>query len=359
MKRSLSVLLLSLAFLQFITAAAQEQSPPPIKLSLQIFFKQSQIPLYVTADRPVASFYSSLPRIPSWREPEGVPPVHRIEVSHHRVGDYVFVRVSIGRGDKFRITSELVGEYKARLDESVVVNELTKFGFEPFRFKVVRRHRVELPEIGVANLTRSIKVMSAEAMDKEDVGVKVVLRNLSSKKVMGLELHILRGGRSVNILPTLGINGRALIEPGGEYKNFIGSGGSGEEVAGGYVPLMPETFKVASVLFADGSYEGEVVPAAWHAASLAGHRHQLIRVLGIIERALAAPDVHTPEAIARFKTQVSELNYEADPSVLEELVASYPGLNEKERETLQSLAAVHMYRLQQSVLGSLNDIVSR
>lgn len=355
MQRSLSVLLLSLAVCHLTSAstAAQDQSQPPANLALQIFYAQSPTPQYASVDHSRADWYGLPPRIPSWREPEGKLPVQSVRVSRYRVGEQVVVRVEVARGDKFSRTPEFVAEHRARLDESVTVSELAKFGFEPFRFRVVRRLKAALPDIGVANLTRSIRVSSAEATDDKQIGVKIALRNLSPKKVKGLELHMLRGGRSERIALPLGTRGRVIIVPGGEYRTVLLFEGPGEEVAGGYVPAMPETFKVTSVLFADGSHEGEVLPAARGAASLAGERAQLVRVIGLAERALASPDLHTPEAVARFRARVSELGYEADPSVVERLAASYPGLDAKEQESLKDPVEFEMYRVRESVLVEL------
>lgn len=361
MKRSLSVLLLSLAVchLSSAPAAAQDQPQPPANLSLQIFFKQSPIPQYLSVEPGGTLWHTHFQRIPSWREPEGKLPIKAVVIARSRDGEQAVVRVSVSRGEKFYETSELVAEYRARPGESVTAAELSKFGIEPFRFKVVRRDKVALPEVGVTNLTRSIEVVKAEATDEKEIAVRLVLRNLSTKKVMGLELHVLGEGDDGGIAWPVAREGKALIEPGGEYKHVLPYDKAGREGADAYVPAPPDAVRVTSVLFADGSYEGEVAGAALNAANLAGYRAQLARVVALFERALDSTDAPAPEAAAQFRTQVSELGREADPAVLAELVASYPGLSEEERGRLKGGVEVAMHWVRQEVLKRLSAAEQR
>lgn len=358
MRGRLTALFLMLTFLPYAAgAAAQEKAPlAPINLSLQVLIGKSPVPSYTPLGPPGTSWYNTYPRIPSWKEPKGTLPFRAVVLAHRREGDQAVVGVTIRRGKKFYDKTEFVAEHRAGLGETVTVGELAKFGFEPFSFKVVRREKVSIREIGVANLTHSIEVVSAEITDNKLIGVRLVLRNLSWKKVMGLKLDTRNEGRGGTIAWPLSTGGRILIEPGGEYEYILGFDGLGEEVAGGYVPEMPETVTVSSVLFADGSYEGELQPAANNAGNLAGYRLQLTRVLDLIRQSLASPDVNTPEAVSRLREEVCALSREADSPVVEEVSASYPGLNEKERAALRDSVEVAMNWVRQEVLAALTSL---
>jgi hypothetical protein len=128
------------------------------------------------------------------------------------------------------------------------------------------------------------------------------------------------------------------------------------KTAGGYANVPPDGVTVASALFADGSYEGEVQPAAQAAAYYEGYRLGLARVLELIRRAADSPQADGPGAVADFAKSVGDMSREADPSVAERVLNSYPELPEADRAGIRSSVEVPLSWLRQDLLAQLRPL---
>lgn len=357
MKSRLTILALTLAACHLaaaITLAQEQRAQGSPGLGLQIFTGNHQRPEFtsVPAGCGTTLWFGHFTRLPAWREPEGVLPILAVRLLLRAEEERAYVRVTIHRGVKFYETEEFVAEYRAAAGEAHTVGELKNFGVEPFRFKVVQREEVAPAELGVENLTYSIEVVSAEVRTEKTPHVKFVLRNLSPKRVMSLKLEIVKDGRALSTGWPLGVEGRALIEPGGLYETTHHVSG-GTETPGGYAPLLPDSVRVASVLFADRSYEGEVEAAAMSAAYYAGYRIQLARLLGLLGQARLAPEAKAPAAVSDFKEKVLALQSDADADAVAEVFDSFPGLEEGRRAKIKGDIEVAMSWLRRDVLAAL------
>jgi hypothetical protein len=357
MKRVLIVLLFALSFSCFINAGAavgQDTASAPPSLALQINIGGHSTPSFdpVPATGVMTQWYTYFPRTPLWKEPEGVLPILAVRFAYRMKGERVSVRVTVHRGMKFYDVEEFVAEYEAATGESHVVSGLTKFGIVPFEFKVVKRAEVAPRVIAADNLTSSVEVVSAE-VDRTSSAVRLLLRNHSPWGVTALKLQTVKAGVDLTTMWPLGREGQPLIEAGGVYEIKLGFSGAGVKQADGYAPVPPDSVKVTSALFSDGSYEGERQPAAQAAGNYAGYRIQLSRMLDLIHQSLNSPDADTPEAAARFKEKVLALGRDAEPSAVDEVFYAYPGLAEGERDGIKSAVEVAMSWLRQDVLAQL------
>lgn len=357
--RNALVLVLITAALFLLQASARgQQADAPPKLALQIFVGGQSFGSYIPIDAPGTNWFNPDPRIPSWKEPEGAPPIKAVRFAYRRDGEGVNVRVTIHRGVKFYDVEEFVAEYTARVGEVYVVDGLKNFGIQPYRFRVVRQEKLGARELGVGNLTYSIEVVSVEASDEKRLSVKLVLRNNSPRKVMALKLKAVHSSHHTTAGTSLGREGKALIEPGGTYEAYLPVSGGGTMTEWSYVPQVPETVVISSALFDGGDYEGEVGPAANAAANYAGYRIGLARILELIDRALESPDEDATQEIAALKKKIEELDREVDPSVVEAITFSYPGLNESERKEIEGAAEVPLSWLRQEMLGRLTPLAN-
>jgi hypothetical protein len=86
--------------------------------------------------------------------------------------------------------------------------------------------------------------------------------------------------------------------------------------------------EIATVIFTDGSYEGEPQYAAMRSAEAIGARHQIPRVLQLIEKAMASqkPDW---EVAALLKEELNALDGDVQSADAEELRNRLTGLNER------------------------------
>ncbi|MBA3321112.1 MAG: hypothetical protein H0T45_06650 [Pyrinomonadaceae bacterium] len=80
---------------------------------------------------------------------------------------------------------------------------------------------------------------------------------------------------------------------------------------------------IATVVFDDGTYEGETETAADITARQKGRQIQLARVLSIMRNALDAPET-IAVALEKLKTQISTLRIDVDASVVDELLTRFP-----------------------------------
>ena len=335
-------------------AAAQEKAAAPPGLALWVKVAGRPQPMFMPVHATGGSTHwlTVFPRLPHWKEPEGVLPILAVRFALRMDGGRANVRVTVHRGVKFYDVEEFVAEYSAAAGDSYVVKELEKFGVQPFAFSVVRRAEAAPPAVGARYLTSSLEVVSAEA-DQGDSALKLVLRNLSPKPVMALKLETRKGRMRLSTMWPLGKEGRPIIEPGGVGEVRLGYGGGAEKAGEGYAPNVPEMVVVASALFADGSYEGELQAAAHAAAQYAGYRLQLKGVLELVRQALDSPDVDAPGAAAGFKEKVLALGRDAEPYAVDEVLNAYPDLAEGERESVKAQVEVAMSWLRRDVLAQL------
>jgi len=116
-----------------------------------------------------------------------------------------------------------------------------------------------------------------------------------------------------------------------------------ETAAGGYEPSAPpaQQIVVESLVFEDGSYEGELKPAAMFLGFVVGRRIELRRILPLLDQALAASDAVS--ASETLRSQLSSLSYEPDEAEVASLVIAFPTLDKGELR-ISIDAAIHGVR---------------
>ena len=272
-------------------------------------------------------------------QPKGLTPLTRVRLRASYEGDAVRLKVAAvlddsypadAPGPKFGAREYEVASRLAREGETVTVEEFRRFGFEPLVLRVVRyepepeRPPTPAPTRAVSRL-KSIEVVSfAAAGARLERGVLTLL-NVSQKNISALEVNVPDQGHSQ---AAQSASGRPLIRPGGTYQTEINLGSSGRETPQGFVPDPPPAeLVVGAVVFEDGSYEGDVKAAARMAARQKGRLVQFTRVLGLLQGALDAPPQAAPAALATLKSEVAGLRIDAEPSLLEALLAQFPELS--------------------------------
>lgn len=150
---------------------------------------------------------------------------------------------------------------------------------------------------------------------------RIVIRNVSQKNVVGVEVKVETQGYS----QTAHRGGeRPLIEPGGTYEMQVGTGRSGREFA-----PQPAALVVSAALFADDSYEGDEGAAARMFAQQKGRAMQLMRVVLLLRGSLDT-NAPAPVALASFKAQVAEMRIDVSPEALERMLSKFPTLRADE-----------------------------
>lgn len=336
------------------TVSAQDGAPVPPRLALVIGrAKGPQVPLDPVPPTGVdTQWLTVFQRLPGWKEPEGTLPILAIRFARRMDGVRVNVRVTIHRGVKFYEVEEFVSEYSASAGESYVVKELEKFGLKPFEFSVVKMAEAEPGAVTARFRTPSLEAVSVGIDPKRSV-MRLVLRNLSPKDVVALKLQTRHGAETLGTMWPLGAEGRPLVEAGGVGEVLMSCGSRGEKKGDVYAPQWPDAIVVASALYSDGSYEGELQAASHAAANYAGYRLYISRVLELARQTLDSGNADEPAAAAKFRQSVLALGRDADAYTVDEVFNAYPGLLEDERELLKGEIEVAMSWARGEVLAQV------
>jgi hypothetical protein len=133
-----------------------------------------------------------------------------------------------------------------------------------------------------------------------------------------------------------GTQGQPAIKSGELYEMDIHISRGGRMTPQGYIPdpvEQPEIV-IGTVVFDDGTFEGETEAAADIEARQKGRKIQLSRVVTLLQSILDAPEQNISVVMEKLRTQVSALNEEADVSVVDELISRYSTLSAQSKGTL-------------------------
>ncbi len=313
-------------------------------------------------------------RIPEWKKPEGAAPLTNIRIRSIMEGVAVKIKISVifddsypadAPGPKYGRSEKQVASYLVREGESVSINELKDFGVVPLVLKVVRATpRIEESIIQsqpiLSNNLKSVAVISFEKEGTSSNFYQLTLRNLTAKNIIGLKLLSKSGDQNGGERFTQGSRNHPLMTPGGIFQTHEGGGGSGRGgrmTAQGFVadPPQQETLVIETVIFDDGTYEGNAQDAAKMEAWRRGIQIQAERVLAIIQNTL---DTSTNDAatLEKYKSQISALRIDVDPSVAEEIMSLYPNLSEKySKNNLMTDAMRYMSSTKEMALREIEE----
>jgi hypothetical protein len=274
--------------------------------------------------------------IESWKPSSGEAPVASIVFKIGRDADIVIVDLSV-RLENEKVVA--VGTYRLRESETVRTEELTKFGVEPLVLKIVKAKpgfKDPFPAIlpQLENKTKAIEVVSFYQDAPPSDSFRLTLKNVSTRKIMALDLFMPSpDGNGGSGDQSHGAPGHPLMLPGDVSVQFIGVGRGGRMTAEGYVPdvQLQRTLIIRTVVFDDGTYDGEVGPAAEMEARRRGQDLQRKRIIPLLQSAMDTEDKDALTTVNDLKEQAYGLGRTADTSVVEELIARYPSLNEKSR----------------------------
>src|SRR6185369_17759430 len=128
---------------------AQQDVPAPTRLALEVTFYPGRKPAYETVpgpdSKPSGAWFALFARIASWQAPVGAQPIEAVRVISRVEGEAVRVTVSTLSGRKALENEQPVGTYLIRETEKISIDDLKRFGIEPFQIKLVRVNPSMLP----------------------------------------------------------------------------------------------------------------------------------------------------------------------------------------------------------------------
>jgi hypothetical protein len=301
---------------------AQEQSnkPAPSNLAIEIVQPQSHHLMPVATD---GRWEIGLPaRLADAKPAQDATPLTRITIGSAIEGDGV--RIKIGGifddsypadapGPKYGAKEKPLASYFAHEGDTVAVKELEDYGFEKLILRVTKDRNQAVQEAGTSllpqlvNNLESIDLVHIQVEGTPPAGFLLSVQNRSSKDIIGLSLKI-DEAETHSMFP---LGAKPLIAAQAMIQTHFSLEGD--------AAISPK-----SVLFADGSYEGDVVSAAEMAGQRKGNQIQMSRLLQLlIDQPVTR---NADETIGLLKEKINGLRIDVDPAVIDELQSQFPAL---------------------------------
>ncbi len=317
------IMLLLCAF----SCAAQE--PGRIFLALEVTYLKDIPPTYQLANSSVR--YERFGRITAFKPENNAQVVRNIFVISQLEGDTVRVNVAVSFASSDSVREqESAGAYLLREGEKVVAEELKKFGVEPFEIAVVNRNPVNLP---TPSATSKVPAVQIERVEIYLPSYRVKIKNISEKKIIGMNATVYVGKKK-GILFRPRLPEQPPIEPQAIHTFEIAMAKNEDRTLNGYASSYPpnQSVVITAVIFTDHTYEGDVEDAANLRASAIATKTQLIRIINILEAALAEQESKPQAMIESIKSKIAVLGTESNAAMEEELFNEFAVFNQQERK---------------------------
>jgi len=296
-------------------------------------------PNYVTI--PDASNYttstlfygSSLRRLTN--APTGIDQPSALRLEYKVEGDTVLITATAFYGDfdqqntpvsLEKLRRQTLATHSGKLNDSVVFPEMEQVGLEPVTLRIVTAQS----ESPYRPLTRSdAPSVQMEYAPLDRTFGTLTLHNSSSKAVNAFRVSSSEETGSRDAMEEDKGGLPVLIAPDSSYQARIGVPHSGKPVNGTFVEdPQPQYLILQSVLFADGSYEGEARFAAEMAAREFGAKVQRLRIKRSAEPILADDSLDDESKIDRIRAAIQQLSTDPDVETVAQFHAQYPAFPE-------------------------------
>ena len=358
MLKNLAMLLIVLFSGNLFCAAQSDRTIYEVPgLVLEITYDKENKPAYIYVTNQHihsrGSLFSNFRRIANWRQPEGSIPVKAVKiVSLPPEGNAVKVKVSVLAGQKPYENEQAIADYTLRENEKITVNNLTRFGIEPFEIRAVGLTLTvsDLPLI--VNKTGSLTVEKLEQVDFQMPSVKLVLANNSDKAVSALTYKVSVGyslrssGRPENL------DGKILIKPGERFQAVIPNVGFGVKNSVGQTVSLEsrKTITISAVVFEDDSFEGDDAEVARFLVVKFARKIQTKKILALLEQTAA-----TDSALEELKRKAENLNGEIDENDFNKFTGQFAGLPNNEIFYLRSAANAVLQGMKSEFVSELES----
>jgi hypothetical protein len=307
--------------------------------------------------KPRGSWYARFGRLPDWQPPEGSLPTRAVQIVPRIEEDAVRIEVSVHVGKQFFDKELRVASYLLREGENVSAEALTKFGVEPFEFRIVRLKPDVVEPPLVVNKTSSLEVVNIEVIMSRRPTYLLSLRNASDKNITAIEVNVFVGDKLRMSGWPRGLEGQPLIAAGAVYRERVLGAEDVIPRRFAYEPNSPpaQSVVIRVVLFEDGSYEGDPAAAAQFTGQTLGTRIQLTRVFALLQSTAEMKEGKASDALATLTKQVSALGTDVPSSVTHELAKRFPSLDQKERSDLSRWVQSSLHKVRKQLLGEIEE----
>ena len=342
---------------------AQQEVSPPTRLALEVTFYPGRNPAYLTVpgpdSKPSGAWYALFARVASWQPPAGAQQIEAVRVISRVEGDAVLVTVSTLSGSKALENEQRVGTYLIRETEKISIDDLKRFGIEPFQIKLVRVSP-NIPPVPPVSLkgVQSLVVINSMAKEATLPSYRIILRNQSNKNIVGLGVDVVSGGRVQITSKPRGIDGQPLIAAGKEYWLTVSAPNRAQPTVDGFVPTSPsdQQIQIKAAVFDDGTYEGDAATAAAVRGYRAGEKMVLPRLIPLLESALNSSNTDVIEALRNLESQVSLVSSDADPQMVQALTAEFPRASDARRSEIKATMEVTATTIKSTLIKEIHTL---
>ena len=329
---------------------AQETPPPPNRLALEVTFYPARKPTYQPVPAADAksqwTWYAMLKHIESWQPPAEGHMIRAVKLVPRVEGDAARIIVLVMWGEVALDGEKQIASYLIRENESVEVAELRDFGIEPFGIKLVRLspNLAPVPSVFLEKVP-SLVLVNAVSVDATLAFYRMTLSNQSNKDIVGLAVDVMTGNKMEITGRPRERFGQALIPAGKTYELSVRAPVRAEGTPGGFVPGAVGNHEVfiRSIVFADGSSEGEPDSAAQLRSFREGEKLVLPGLIAGLDKAIKSEPVDTHRMLIELEDELDDLNTSIDTGSLQRLTAEFPQIKDGGRriKTSVEIAAIH------------------
>jgi hypothetical protein len=278
--------------------------------------------------------------------------ISMINLSTQRQGDEWDLSVTVTLPKHGGIRVMAVGRLKE--GEKLTVDKFAEYDLLPSEVSIVKIDPVPALVPQIVNLTTTIEVVSVKS-SIVPVPCRIEVKNDSHKAVRFLKINTYKGKQRLSEGWLEGGWDRYLIEAGATNKFALRTDTDYKRVADDeYQPDQANIIEIATVLFADWTFEGDAHVAGQIGAKTIGRRVQLDRLLSLINSAVESRDPETAPALANLKQAVFDLDVGVDPSYAEELKKRFPMLDEKALKDLEGWIPSGLEEIRSVMLGDIS-----
>lgn len=351
------LLLLAFSSLSISALAQQDEKQAPTRLALVVNSASGLRPSFQSVPNKV--WYGSFRRLDDWTPPADFLPVQAVNIEAKMEGASVRVTVFIEQGKEMFEKHAALGSYLMREGERRTLYDMTAFGLTPYEVAVVRVEPKAATLPAIKSNAPSIEVKSVEPVDATFPMFKLSLRNTSTKNVSALFIEMfVDGRRRISAMPH-NADGEPLILAGEVYEYKRQMNNNAEASGAGFVPEVPvnQSLVIQTVVFDDGSYEGDEMMAARFRAFALGRRTQLQRLIARFQDAIDSQEPDTKALLNNLRQQVSELNTEVAVPAFSKLVNNLQGAADVPQ--LKINIQVVMFELKKETLRQIDDFARK
>lgn len=323
------------------TQAAAQAALPPTNLAVEVYYYPGEAPSYLVVSpsnsTPGRAFYVRFKRTPAWKDPAGTLPVDAVDIKVLLNDGSVKAIVSVLRGNLHE-QQEDVGSYAIREREKIRIEELKRFGVEPFDLALVRVAASGVTPQFVSK-SRSIELVSIQPVLATLPSYRLVVRNVSNKNIRAIKLEAGPEDRSKVSALRQGKDGEPLIVAGGTVELAMRSLTKAVSAPEGYKPVSAENqvILISTVIYNDLSYDGDAETAALFRSAHLANKIQIPRIIASYQAALASQD-KPEEVLSSLAKRIELLDTEVKPEDLQGLLKDFPALAGKRDELSHTIA---------------------